>query len=199
MGKHEIGYARVERDLYPTREPWVTQALLQHFPIRGLSVWEMASGEGHMAEVLKAAGPSGVYCSDIIERGYPLDQTVDFTTAILLNLSFDAYITNPPFGPRGRLAERFIAVGIERIRFGGFLALLLPADFDSAARRRKYFAQCPLFAAKIVLTTRIVWFERHDGEREAPKENHSWYLWDRAHTGAPRIIYAANPARRAAA
>jgi hypothetical protein len=27
------------------------------------------------------------------------------------------------------------------------------------------------------LTRRIVWFERRDGERAAPKENHAWYCW----------------------
>jgi hypothetical protein len=199
MGKHEIGYARVEADLYPTREPWVTQALLQYFPIRGLNVWEPAAGEGDMAEVLRSAGPAHLHCSDITERSYPLDQTVDFTSAILLNTAFDAVITNPPFGLRAKLAEQFITTGLKHIQFGGFLALLLPADFDSAARRRQYFAQCPLFTAKIVLTTRIVWFERHEGKREAPKENHAWYVWNRNHTGAPRIIYAGNPARRAAA
>jgi hypothetical protein len=153
MGKHEIGYPRVAHDLYPTREPWVTQVLLQHFRIRGLNTWEPATGEGHMAEILKAADPASVYCSDVIERGYPLDKIVDFTSAILLDLPLDGVITNPPFGSRGQLAERFIATGIEHIRFNGFLALLLPSDFDCAARRRQYFAQCPLFAAKIVLTT----------------------------------------------
>ena len=38
MGKHEASYARVERDLYPTRETWVTEALLAHI--------EMGAGGG---------------------------------------------------------------------------------------------------------------------------------------------------------
>jgi hypothetical protein len=34
MGKHEIGYARVERDLYPT-PAWITEALLVHVELAG--------------------------------------------------------------------------------------------------------------------------------------------------------------------
>jgi hypothetical protein len=38
MGKHEVGYARQERNYYPTRERWVTEALLDD--ITTLTVWE---------------------------------------------------------------------------------------------------------------------------------------------------------------
>ena len=69
MGKHEAGYARVERDFYPTRERWVTEALLAHLDLAGLTVWEPATGEGDMAEVLKTSGAARVYCSDIMDRG----------------------------------------------------------------------------------------------------------------------------------
>ena len=74
------------------------------------------------------------------------------------------------------------------------LALLLPCDFDFAVRRRKYFAECGMFAAKIVLTPgRIVWFRRDDGEREAPMENSAWYVWNlrvRERVGVPELRYA---------
>jgi hypothetical protein len=46
MGKHETGYACVERDLYPTREPWVVTALDEHVDLRGAIVWECACGHG---------------------------------------------------------------------------------------------------------------------------------------------------------
>src|SRR5262245_344344 len=39
MGKHETGYTRVERDLYPTPH-WVVAALAEHVDLTGLSVWE---------------------------------------------------------------------------------------------------------------------------------------------------------------
>jgi hypothetical protein len=73
MGKHETGFARVARDHYPTREVWVTEALLDHVDVAGLKIWEMAAGAGDMAEVLKAAG-AWVFCSDIADYGYPSTQ-----------------------------------------------------------------------------------------------------------------------------
>ena len=177
MGKHEVGYARQGRDYYPTRERWVTEALLEHIDITDLTVWECATGSGDMAEVLKVSGAARVYCTDIADYGYPLDEMFDFTSTQNPSISIDAIITNPPGGPRNSTAEAFVEAGLRRITPRGFLALLLPADFDSAVTRRRFFADCPYFCAKIVLTRRIVWFERRDGERPAPKENHAWYCW----------------------
>ena len=188
MGKHETSYARVERDFYPTRETWVTEALLAHVDLAGRIVWEPATGQGDMAEVLKASNAGRVWCSDIAEYGYPLDAVCDFTSGKALrprinfatggNTRADAIITNPPGGPRNTLAERFVETGLQHIAGGGLLALLLPADFDCAGSRRRFFADCPLFRAKLVLTRRIVWFIRPDGKRKAPKENHSWFIWE---------------------
>ena len=67
MGKHETGYARVERDLYPT-PAWVIAALAEHLELRGLTVWEPACGDGRMVEALRAAGSAHVYGSDVIDR-----------------------------------------------------------------------------------------------------------------------------------
>jgi predicted RNA methylase len=112
MGKHETGYARADKDFYPTRQPWITQALLKHVAIGGLTVLESAAGEGDMAEVLKAAGPARVYTNDIMDRGYPLNWIEDFTTAPIFG-KFDAVITNPPQGGRScRLYGRFIETGL---------------------------------------------------------------------------------------
>jgi hypothetical protein len=196
VGKHEAGYARVIRDHYPTRERWVTEALLAHVDLTGLRIWEPATGAGDIAEVLKASGAARVHCSDIADYGYPLDEVRDFTVttaAATAATRFDAIITNPPQGRRNSLAESFIAAGLHHIMYGGLLALLLPADFDSAARRRPLFAECAWFTAKIVLTRRIVWFERTDGVRAAPKENHCWFIWQRTplrERAAPRVLYA---------
>jgi hypothetical protein len=192
MGKHETGYARVERDLYPT-PPWVVSALAEHVDLRGLTVHEPACGNRHMAEALLLAGCARVYTSDIVDYGAGQDEILDFLSAQMPNLERapDAIITNPPFGQGGRLATAFIEVGLTRIRrHGGLLALLLPCDFDSAKTRTRYFGDCPDFVAKIVLRKRIVWFQRDDGVLEAPKENSAWFLWQRSllRTHRPPII-----------
>ena len=52
---------------------------------------------------------------------------------------------------------------------------------------------CPEFVGKIVLRERIVWFQRSDGIREAPKENSAWFLWERSPLRVrrqPVILYA---------
>ena len=194
MGKRETSFKRVERDHYPT-EAWVIEALAEHVDFTGRIVWEFATGNGQMAEALKAAGAARVYCSDIVSYGYPLDEIFDFTSTGQPGLDDDCdLISNPPFGRAGRLAEVFIESGLRRLSPGGILALLLPADFDSAKTRARFFRDCPQFTAKIVLTRRIVWFKRSDGIREQPKENSAWFLWNnvpRFHTQrAPIIRYA---------
>lgn len=199
MGKHERGYSRVEKDLYSTRQRWVVTALGRHVDLRNRRAWECACGEGHMSASLTSCG-CNVFSSDIVNRqsslGIPVDQVIDFLTAQEPTNdrwgAYDLIITNPPLGPGGTLGEAFIEAGLRRIvGKKRTLCLLLPVDFDSAKGRIPYFDSCcPQFAMKVVLTKRIVWFERNDGKREAPKENHAWYVWRDGNQVEPVIKYA---------
>ena len=189
MGKHDLGYPRVARDFYPS-PPWVIDALAAHVALTGKRTWECACGDGQMAVALEAKG-AVVYATDIEYRGY--GDVFDFvSTSPNPKHLFDGVVTNSPFGSRGKLAEKFIEVGLQRIGADGFLALLLPNDFDSAITRRHLFADCAAFAAKIVLTERVKWFE-HPGKRAEPKENTSWFIWNPRHCGRPTINYAGRP------
>lgn len=218
MGKHGRGYARMDRDLYPTQPGWVVPALAEHFPLRGLRAWEPACGTGEMADALLKAGVRSLFATDIVDHGYHrFDGRLDYTAEPLQTpKSVDVTITNPPYGDRGKLAEAFIERGIERLSARGRLILLLPADFDAASTRAKFFGRCPHYAGKIVLTRRIKWFDRPvpckpcrgtgkimrltcfkcggaGGKEIGPKENHAWYVYakDRPEfQGAPRIMYA---------
>jgi predicted RNA methylase len=105
MAKHEAGYARVERDFYPTPPGVVSDALAEHVDLRGLIVWEPACGDGRMAEALRLQGCARVYTSDMVDRGTGQDEVLDFLSAQMPKLArFDMSATNPPFGPptRGR-------------------------------------------------------------------------------------------------
>jgi predicted RNA methylase len=194
-GKYDSGYARVDKDYYPT-PGWVVEALAEYVVLESRTIWECACGDGRLAEALRRAGAHAVYCTDVEDRGYArLDALLDFTTA-RPKISFldPRIITNPPFGKRGKTAEAFIEAGLNHIGRRGLLALLLPVDFDSAASRRHLFADCDAFAVKIVLTRRIVWYERHDGERENPKPNRAWFVWRLPRpTEYPIILYAPSP------
>lgn len=193
MGKHETSFARVQRDHYPTPSWVITEALAQHVDLAGMRTWECACGTGQMSEALKRAGAS-VYSSDVKDYGYVgLDAVLDFVAGQHPNMArFSAIVTNPPFGNRGKLAERFIAVGLQQIAEYGFMALLLPVDFDLAKTRMYFFAGCPHFAGKIILTRRIVWFANSDLRRENPKENNAWFLWSRnvIRGRPPVVLYA---------
>jgi predicted RNA methylase len=196
MGKHEVGYERIDKDLYPTPS-WVIDALAEHVDLAGKVIWEPATGTGSMAEALKAAGTRRVYRSDVVERDYPLDEVLYFLSGrIPTKISdFDLIVTNSPYGPRNTLAEKFIEIGLRHINsHGGALALLLPTDFDSAKSRHRLFRDCSAFVARISLTRRIVWFE---GPNAAPKENHAWHVWSRPVLRVrqpPIVLYAPSTA-----
>jgi hypothetical protein len=174
---------------------WVTEALLDHIDVAGLTLWEPATGLGHMAAVLKASPAKQVFCSDIVARTYPLDAIHDFTTGQLpagLEYAPDGIVTNPPLGIKFKLAAKFIEAGLDHLGWGGFLALLLPANFDCAKERRKYFIDCPQFHCRLALTKRPVWFSRNDGKEEAPKEDCAWMIWRRdplQKRVPPRLLY----------
>ena len=181
MGKHETGYARIERDHYPT-PAWVVAALAEHVDFQGLTVWEPACGDGRMAEALRLHGCSRVYATDIANGYAGQDEILDFLSGLapkLLPRSPDGIVTNPPLGNKGKTGEAFIDAGLRQIAGGGFLALLLPNDFDSAKTRSRFFGDCPHFVGKITLTRRVKWFNHPDKPDRNPKENHAWFWWAR--------------------
>lgn len=197
MGKHERGYERADKDLYPTPS-WVVDALCEHVNLAGKTVWECAVGTGKMAEVLRASGAARVFSSDIHDYGYPqFDGLFDFVSGEEPSKAwrYDGIITNPAYGFRNCLAVKFIEVGLKRLPPGGFLALLLPVDFDAAKTRHHLFRDNPQFIGKIILIKRVVWFERSDGTHKSPKENHGWFLFQRPGLNghAPAILRPGSP------
>jgi hypothetical protein len=178
MGKHENGYTRVERDAYNSPS-WCARSLAEHVTLEELRTWEFAAGEGQLARGLESVG-ARVFTSDI-DPHPGLDAVFDFLAPGLPPglRQFDGMVTNPPWGKGNRLAVAIIEAGLRRISsHGGFLALLLPTDFDSA-RGRLHLFHDPRFVARVSLTSRPVWFVRTDGVKAAPKENVAWFVWSR--------------------
>ena len=177
-------YARRENDLYQT-EPWATEALLRHFPVRGLMVWEPAAGNHLMADVLREAG-ANVFTSDIATYDRAHDVHCDFLIDLRSQrYPCDAIITNPPYGKGNRDAVRFAELALERC--DGLVALLLTAKFDFGKTRVHLFRDNPRFVAKIALLDRLSW--TLDGQTGT--EDHAWYIWGST-SGAPyvpRIIW----------
>jgi hypothetical protein len=145
------------------------EALRPHLPLLGV-IWEPACGSGAMARVLEGWGAT-VIATDIADGQ-------DFLVAV--PQAVNAIITNPPYA----LAQRFIEHALQLTT--GIVAMLLRCDYDHARTRRHLFGDCSVFAKKLVLTRRIVWF---DGLRAAPSFNHAWYLWDGKHRGPSILAY----------
>jgi hypothetical protein len=178
MAQRNSEYTRQPRDLYET-PAWVTRALIPHLPEGIESIWEPACGSGKMVRALrkhfKVIGTDLRHRNFLHERSY------------LPVRPIDAIITNPPYG---RLAQLFVEKAIELMRpEQGTVAMLMSVNFDTGATREHLFGDCRIFKKKLVLTKRIVWFKRTDGEKEAPSTNHAWYIWDFKHIGPTTIAY----------
>jgi len=170
------GYVRQSNDSYETPS-WVTDAIVPHIRSLAKYVWEPAAGSGQMADALRNAGfrvtatdiATGVNFRD--SRALPSD-------------AIQAIVTNPPYSD----AQAFILHALALTKpVGGVVAMLLRCDFDHAKGRCHLFADCPAFAKKLILTKRIVWFDRPGA---APSFNHAWFVWNWQHTGKPTIEYA---------
>lgn len=192
MSTRTSGFDRVPADLYESPR-WVVDALAEHVSLQGLSIWEPACGTGKMVRALESHGAL-VRATDLTHQGPDCEAALDFTLGVIVPCGpYTSIATNPPYGPQGKTAEAFIQRGLEYIGPGCLLALLLPVDFDSAKTRARFFSECPHFAAKIVLTRRIMWFEPAPGEkRSSPSANHAWFIWERSHVrrGPAALLYA---------
>lgn len=177
-------YARKENDLYQT-EPWATEALLRHFPVKGLTVWEPSAGNHLMADVLTEHGAS-VLPSDLVTYDRKHAWEADFF-AEPTSIACDAIITNPPYGKGNRDAVKYARLSL--IRCAGWVALLLTAKFDFGKTRADLFANNSRFIAKIALVDRIQWFQ---GDSSGT-EDHAWYVWGPSPgngCGTAKLIYA---------
>jgi hypothetical protein len=181
MSQRFSEYARRERDDYPTPD-WVTKVVIPQLAAHKM-VWEPAAGNGGMATALRAAGFE-VAATDLSGSVNFLDER---TWPPEIGRC-DTIVTNPPCGVQGKLAEQFIAQApaFTKPRLGA-VAMLLKIDFDSGSTRRPFFAGCPAWAIKLVLTRRIMWFESTNGM--GPSENHAWYIWSWQPHDGPRIFY----------
>jgi hypothetical protein len=176
MSQRVSGYPRQPDETYETPR-WVSQVAAARLRGRCAYLWDPANGPGSkLAQALRAEGFHVVGTNDdfLLKDSLP-------------DPRIEGIITNPPYGPNGRLARAFIA---HALNLAPIVAMLLRVDFDSGKTRASLFGNCASFVGKIVLTDRITWFDRAGA---APSDNHAWFLWDRQHRGPPTIRYARRP------
>jgi len=193
---HLSGYDRLGRDFYATPS-WVTEALLQHVLLDG-PVWEPCCGDGAMSTVLAAHGYD-VVSTDICDRGFGIPG-VDFLACRTVPGGCRSIVTNPPYGDSGSHTGqtrsptamlRFVqhALGLTSLAQGQ-LAVLVRLQWIAGQRAAEMMSAAP-FAAVVVLTQRIRWFDM--GERtNAAQHHHAWVVFDHAYPPGhpPALLYA---------
>ena len=131
-------YAKNEReqhDFYAT-DPRAIDDLLKYETFNK-NIWECAVGQGHLAERLKSYGYT-VECTDLIDRGYPGTEIVDFVTE---KYYFDGdIITNPPY----KYCSEFILNALDSIPTGNKVAMFLKLQtLEGQKRYEEIYSKYP--------------------------------------------------------
>lgn len=174
-------YARLRNDLYQT-EPYATNALLRHFPVKGLRLWNPGAGNHLMSDVMREAG-ADIVASDIQTYDRPHDFEFDFlenrpeiVTPVLQRVGrIDGIFENPPYGHCNATAVKFTERALERC--DGMVAMLLTMKFDSGKGRVHLFRDNPRYLGKIVLLDRLRWFPGQEDQKNDGTEDHAWQIW----------------------
>ena len=171
---------RAERDYYAT-DPQALEMLLK-FESFSPAVWENAVGGGHLAEVLKRHGYK-VKCSDIVDRGYPDTEIIDFLTyAPETELDLDI-VTNPPYS----VAQKFVEKSLQCISKGHKVAMFLKLQFLEGKSRRILFDFNP---PKYVYVSSSRLLCAPNGVFEDSKSSavcYAWFVWVKGFKGEPTI------------
>lgn len=172
-----LGYEKLDRDLYPTPN-WMAESLLNAGVIpEGYGIWEPAAGPGALVFAARKRG-FHVVASDIFPNSEINDFTSDFLTCTQMppGIAQGAIWTNPPFGERCKLAEKFIEHALVLTKpVAGMVVMLGRPDFDFAVTRRHLFGEHPAFAGRLNMSHRPRWIE---GSTGGPRFPYSWFWWD---------------------
>lgn len=145
------------------------------------NVWECAVGAGHLADVLKKRGYN-VHGSDLIDRGYPNTEILDFMRATERPFNSLCIITNPPY----KMAEKFVAKALSLLKDGEQLVFILKVQFlEGQSRYDLYQANPPKYV--YVHSTRQACAMNgefiKDGKEIGSAVCYCWYIWEKGYKG----------------
>lgn len=166
--------ADAEKDhFYPT-PPAGTQALLRVEKFNG-PIWEPACGEGHMSNVLVAAGYQ-VISTDLVDRGFG-DTRVDFLME--RKLLAPNVVTNPPFKLGEQFARKAFDLGAEKV------ALLCRLMWLETEGRRILFEECGL--ARVHVFAKRLGMAKAGLADKGGMVPYAWFVFERCHVGPPQL------------
>lgn len=173
---------RETNDYYAT-EPKALELLLQLEKFSPY-VWECACGEGHLAEVLKAHGYN-VKSSDIVDRGYPETETMDFLKIKKEDIDRDYsrdIITNPPYKYAKEFVKHALDISIDSTK----VAMFLKVQFLEGKARKELFEKYP--PKKIYISSSRLLCAKN-GDFEGMRKGggsavaYAWFIWEKGYKG----------------
>lgn len=148
-------------------------------------IWECACGGGHLSEVLKEHGYK-VRSSDIIDRGYPGTEVIDFLKVRKEDIKNDFsrdIITNPPY----KYAKEFIEKALDISMDGTKIAMFLKVQFLEGKARRELFEKYP--PKKIYISSsRLLCAKNGEFEKDSSRAvAYAWLIWEKGYKGEPIV------------
>lgn len=168
---------RESNDFYAT-EPRAVEKFLFALERDGVQmscpIWEPACGQGHISEVLDAAGYE-VRSTDLVDRGY--GSVLNFLECN--QLWQGTILTNPPF----KLSSEFIRKALSLVGVGQRVIFFQRLNFLESAKRFALFQEFPIryvyVHASRVGTAMGGDFEKYHAKSMA----YAWYVWEKGYQG----------------
>lgn len=142
-------------------------------------IWEPACGGGHLSETLKSHGYN-VRSSDIIDRGYPDTEILDFLKADRSDCDWlRDIITNPPY----KYAQEFVEKSLELSDTGGKVAMFLKLTFLEGQKRKLLFESQPPKTVYVSSSRLKCGYGGDMGRYKGSAVAYAWYVWEKGYSG----------------
>lgn len=168
---------RQKEDYYAT-DPIAVELLLENEEFNN-NIWECASGESHLANILIDKGYN-VRISDIVKR---TEKTEEFDFLSIENQDYNGdIITNPPY----KFATEFIYKALQIIPNGNKVAMFLKVQFLEGKERKKLFQNFPpktiyVSSSRIMCAKNGDFKKMQEGGGSAVA--YAWFVWEKGFKG----------------
>ena len=180
------GHAYAEDSFYATHVDTVKKllhALNRDSVTLNNNIWECACGSGTIASVLEENGYN-VFCSDIVDRGWPNTEIRDFLGFENYNMKFDGDIlTNPPY----KFSLEFVKKALECIDDGNKVIMLLKVQFLEGKERRIFYRDNPPKYVYVHSERQACYINGDFSEVKGSAVCYCWYIWEKGFKGEPVI------------
>lgn len=183
---------REQNDYYATDPKAITSLLRFETNLNNSDVWECAVGGGHLADRLKEHG-CNVKCSDIIDRGYPNTEIIDF-------LNYEGgyvgnIITNPPYKYCAEFINKALKVLrhdhiCEEINFrkkSKVCMLLKLTTLESRKRYEQVFKKNP--PQKIYVFVDRLECAKNGEFKNSSAVCYAWFVWEVYNHSIPEVYW----------